>query len=69
LITIAFLLSAPLAYWVVQQWLQDFEYRISPSVWVFVLTGFGTLIIATMITSYHSIKAALRNPVDVLRDE
>lgn len=69
LITIAFLLSAPLAYWVVQQWLQDFEYRISPSAWVFVLTGVGTLAIATMITSYHSVKAALRNPVDVLRDE
>ena len=69
LIVIAFLLSGPLAYWVVQQWLQEFEYRIAPSPLVFIAVGVGTLLIAALITSYHSIKAAMRNPVDVLRDE
>jgi putative ABC transport system permease protein len=69
LIVIAFVLSAPLAYWVVQQWLLEFEYRITPSPLVFVSVGVGTLLVAVLITSYHSIKAAMRNPVDVLRDE
>ncbi len=69
LIIIAFVLSAPLAYWVVQQWLQEFEYRITPSPLVFISVGVGTLVVAALITSYHSIKAAMRNPVDVLRDE
>jgi putative ABC transport system permease protein len=69
LIVIAFVLSAPLAYWVVQQWLKEFEYRIAPSPLVFISVGVGTLLIAALITSYHSIKAAMRNPVEVLRDE
>lgn len=69
LIVIAFVLSAPLAYWVVLQWLQEFQYRITPSPAVFLSVGAGTLLLAILITSYHSIKAAMRNPVDVLRDE
>ncbi len=69
LITVAFIISAPVAYWLVNQWLQDFEYRIIPSPVIFVLAGAGTLLLAAVITSYHSIKAALTNPVDVLRDE
>jgi putative ABC transport system permease protein len=69
LIVIAFILSAPLAYWVVQQWLQEFQYRITPSPAVFMGVGAGTLLLAVLITSYHSIKAAMRNPVEVLRDE
>lgn len=69
LIVIAFILSAPIAYWVVMQWLQEFQYRITPSPLVFGSVGIGTLLIAVLITSYHSIKAAMRNPVEVLRDE
>lgn len=69
LIIVAFCFSAPLAYWLIQLWLQDFEYRITPSPTIFVLSGIGTLVVAFLITSYHSIKAARRNPVEVLRDE
>lgn len=69
LITIAFFIGAPISYWMMHQWLQDFAYRITPSYWIFLLTGAGTLLIAVLITSYHSIKAALTNPVDVLKDE
>ncbi|GHM98657.1 ABC transporter permease [Cytophagales bacterium WSM2-2] len=69
LIIIAFVLSSPLAYWVVQQWLQEFQYKIAPSPLIFVSVGAGTLLLAALITSYHSIKAAMRNPVEVLRDE
>jgi putative ABC transport system permease protein len=69
LIIIAFVIAAPVAYWMMLQWLQDFSHRIKPSLWIFLLTGAGTLIIAILITSYHAIKAALTNPVDVLKDE
>lgn len=69
LILIAFVIAAPVAYWMMQQWLNDFSYRIEPSIWIFVLTGIGTLIVSILITSYHSAKAALTNPVDVLKDE
>lgn len=69
LIIVAFLIGAPLSYWMMLQWLQDFEYRITPSIWIFVEVGMGTLLIAVLITSYHSIKAALTNPVEVLKDE
>jgi putative ABC transport system permease protein len=69
LIVIAFAVAAPLSYWLIQQWLQDFGNRITPSVWIFVLTGFGTLLLSFLITSYHSVKAALTNPIEVLKDE
>ncbi|MBA4056206.1 MAG: hypothetical protein C0490_15940 [Marivirga sp.] len=69
LIIIAFAAGAPLSYWLIQQWLQDFENRITPSVWVFVLTGLGILISSYLITGYHAVKASLTNPVDVLHDE
>jgi putative ABC transport system permease protein len=69
LIIVAFFIGAPLSYWLMTKWLQDFEYRISPSPYIYVLAGVGTLLIALLITSYHSIKAALINPVEVLKDE
>jgi len=69
LIVVAFVLSTPLAYWIIQQWLEEFEYRITPSPLVFISVGVGTLLLAALVTCYHSIKAATRNPVDVLRDE
>lgn len=69
LIGVAFLVSAPLAYWGMQQWLQSFEYRIVPSPLVFILSGAATLAVAFVITCYHSLKAAMQNPVEVLKDE
>lgn len=69
LIIMAFIVGAPFSYWLMQQWLQDFSHRISPSLWIFAGAGIGTLLVATAITSYHSVKAALTNPVDVLKDE
>ncbi|MFM7857644.1 MAG: FtsX-like permease family protein, partial [Flammeovirgaceae bacterium] len=69
LIALAFCFSSPLAYWGVQLWLADFEYRISPSPLVFIVSGGLALLLAFVITSYHSIQAAKRNPVDVLKSE
>ena len=69
LIVIAFVLAAPLSYWLMQEWLKDFAYRITPSIGLFFLTGLATLLIAVLITTYHSLRAARMNPVDILRDE
>jgi putative ABC transport system permease protein len=69
LILIAFIVAAPLSYWIMLQWLQDFPFRITPSPFIYVGVGMGTLLTAIIITSYHSVKAALTNPVEVLRDE
>jgi putative ABC transport system permease protein len=69
LIVVAFILGAPFSYWLMQQWLKDFAYKITPSVWIFLLTGAGTLVVAILITGYHSVKAAMTNPVEVLKDE
>ncbi len=69
LIVIAFLIGAPFSYWLMNIWLADFAYRITPSIWIFAFAGLCTLVVAILITSYHSLKAAATNPVDVLRDE
>ena len=69
LIMIAFIIGAPLSYWMMEKWLLEFAYRVPISPSVFVLVGISTLFTAALITSYHSVKAALTNPVVVLRDE
>jgi len=69
LIVIAFIIGAPVAYYTMHFWLMDFAYAIKPSMWIFFFAGAATLLLAVLITSYHSVKAALTNPVDVLKDE
>lgn len=69
LIVIAFIIGAPFSYWLMQQWLQDFAYSITPSLWTFGAVGLGTMLLAFLITGYHSLKAATTNPVQVLKDE
>ncbi len=59
----------PVAYMATRQWLQNFAYRIPIRIEVFILSGVFALIIAGLTVSYHSIKAALANPVDSLRYE
>jgi putative ABC transport system permease protein len=49
--------------------LQDFAYRIHLSWWMFLLAGAGALVIALITVSFHSIKAAVANPVKALRNE
>jgi len=69
LILISICLSVPITLWLMKNWLENFEYRIELSPVTFVAAGILTLLIAIAITGYHSVKAALTNPVDVLKDE
>jgi putative ABC transport system permease protein len=69
LIIIAFLVAAPLAWWAMHAWLQDYKFRINISMWVFVIAVSATFIVAALTVSYQAIKAALANPVKSLRTE
>jgi putative ABC transport system permease protein len=69
LIAIAFVIAAPVSWWLMQIWLEDFAYRITPSPGIFLFAGGITLLMAVVITAYHSLRAAFMNPVDALRDE
>jgi putative ABC transport system permease protein len=69
LVIIACIIAFPLSYWVMNQWLLDFAYRIHLNVWVFVAAGVIAIFIALCTVSIQSIKAALANPVKSLRSE
>jgi putative ABC transport system permease protein len=69
LILIAFVIAAPAAWWVLNGWLQDFEYRISIGFGVFAAAIFLTGIIAVITVGWQSSRAALANPVKSLRTE
>lgn len=69
LILIAIVIAIPLAWFVMQQWLQDFAYRINIQWWVFVFAGLIALMIALITISLQALKAAIANPVKSLRTE
>ena len=69
LVFIAFVIATPIAYYFMNQWLQDFVYRIELQWWMFALAGLVAIGIALLTVSFQSIKAALANPIDSLRNE
>ena len=69
LVSIAVFIASPLAWWGMNKWLQNFEYRINISWWMFVLAGFIAVLIALITVSFQAIKAAVANPVKSLRTE
>ena len=62
-------LAAPLAYYVMDGWLSQFDYRAHIPYWVFLVAAGSALVIALATVSYHAIKAALANPTKALRTE
>ncbi len=68
-ILISNIIAWPIAYSVVNRWLQNFYYRVNLGIGVFILAGFAVLAIALLTISYQTIKTAATNPVDYLRYE
>jgi putative ABC transport system permease protein len=68
-VIIAFIIAAPVAYFAMHQWLENFAYKTSLSWWIFALAGLLALGIALLTVSWQSWKAAIRNPVEALRYE
>ncbi len=69
LVIVAFLIAAPVAYYILEQWLNDYEFRIEIGVGFFALAFLSTLIIAAITVSHRTISTALINPATTLKDE
>ena len=69
LVGIAVLIASPLAWYVMNKWLQDFAYRVNINWAVFVITTLAAMFIALFTISFQAIRAAIANPVQSLRTE
>ena len=69
LVVVAMFIAFPFAWYFMNQWLQDFAYRINISWWVFIIAGIIAASIALLTVSFQAIKAAIANPVKSLRTE
>jgi putative ABC transport system permease protein len=69
LIIISLVLAIPVGWYIMNQWLQDYAYRINIGWWVFAFAGITALIIAIATISIQVLKAVVMNPVKSLRTE
>ena len=69
LLFISLLIATPLAWWLMQQWLNSFAYRVTVNPLVFVISGMAELVLAVICVSYLALRAASLNPATVLKDE
>ena len=69
LVIVSTLLAFPLAWYAMNNWLQNYAYRVSINWWVFVAAGVAAMLIAVVTISFQAIKAALMNPVKSLKTE
>ncbi|MBE9586880.1 ABC transporter permease [Mucilaginibacter sp. JRF] len=69
LVLISLVLASPLAWWLMNKWLQNFAYRAELQWWMFAMAGIIAIVIAFFTISFQAIKAAVVNPVKRLRSE
>jgi ABC-type antimicrobial peptide transport system permease subunit len=69
LVIISLVIASPVAYFLMNNWVQKYTYHTNVSWWIFLVAGSGALIITVITVSYQAIKAALANPVKSLRTE
>lgn len=69
LVSISLLIAFPVSWWLMNNWLQSFAYRINITPWIFVVAGVSVIIITVLTISFQSVKAAIANPVKSLRTE
>ena len=69
LVALSCLIAFPISWWFMNNWLQNYTYRIDISLWIFVAAGALAITIAVATVSFQAIKAAMANPVKSLRTE
>lgn len=69
LVFIAFLIASPIAWYMMNKWLQDFEYKEKISPWVFVSAAVLSILLTIITVSFRAVQAAMVNPVESLRSE
>jgi ABC-type antimicrobial peptide transport system permease subunit len=69
LVIISFVIAVPVAIYITNAWLQNYEYRTDLPWWIFTEAGLGAMIITVATVSFHTIKAAIANPIKSLRTE
>jgi ABC-type antimicrobial peptide transport system permease subunit len=69
LVIISCVIAIPLAWYYLNGWLKQYDYRTNISYWVFIISGVGALVITLVTVSFQAIRAALANPVKSLRTE
>jgi putative ABC transport system permease protein len=69
LVGLSLLIGGPIAFWVMHNWLQNYQYHTGLSWWIFALTAVGAIGVTLLTVSYQTIKAAMANPVNSLRSE
>ncbi len=69
LIVISFLIAAPISFFAMREWLQNFIYKTNIGFDLYIIAGIGIILVAFLTVSWQSIKAALINPVDSLKSE
>ncbi|MFK7757865.1 MAG: ABC transporter permease [Flavobacteriales bacterium] len=68
-IGIAFVIAAPLGYYAMNKWLENFPMKTSISWWIFILSGISVILISLITASWQTVNAALSNPVNTLKNE
>lgn len=69
LVMIAFVIASVIGWWGMEQWLQQYAYRVSIEWWMFAITGVASIAISLVTVSFQSVKAALSNPVNSLKSD
>jgi putative ABC transport system permease protein len=69
LVSLGLVLAAPVAWYAMQRWLQNFAYHIDLKTWMLLPAALAAIAVAALTVSFQSIKAALANPVKSLRSE
>lgn len=69
LVIIAFVIATPVAYWLMTKWLNNYNYHNDVDLWIFAVVGIGMFLLALVIVSLNTMRAATSNPVKALRTE
>ncbi len=69
LVGLAFILAAPVSYWLNNIWIANFAYKAELNPLLFIYGGLGAVTVAFITISFHTIKAAMANPVEALKYE